>query len=56
MHCPEHEGDREELYRDVGTHNYQKMMVITRRARAAARFLQKTRLLEQFRLGLDLDK
>ena len=56
MHCPEHKGGREELYRNAGTHNYQKMMATTRGARAAARFLQKTGLLEQFRLGLDPDK
>jgi hypothetical protein len=56
MHCPEHEGGREELYRNAGTRNYQKMMATTRGARAAARFLQETGLLEQFRLGLDPDK
>jgi len=46
MHCPEHERGREELYRNAGTHNYQKMMATTHGARAAVYFLQKTGLLE----------
>jgi hypothetical protein len=52
MHCPNYSGDRDDLFRTAGTRDYKKMLATTRGAKAAAYFLQRTGLLDQFQLGL----
>ncbi len=52
LYCPQYEGQRNNLYQDAGTRDYQKMLVTPRGAKAAATFLQATNLLPQFQLGL----
>jgi hypothetical protein len=52
LYCPQYQGQRNKLYQDAGTRDYQKMLVTPRGAKAAATFLQATNLLPQFQLGL----
>jgi hypothetical protein len=52
LYCPQHQEQRDKLYQEAGTRNYQKMLVTPRGAKAAATFLQATNLLPQFQLGL----
>jgi hypothetical protein len=52
LHCPQHQTQRNKLFQDAGTRDYQKMLVTPQGAKAAATFLQATNLLPQFQLGL----
>jgi hypothetical protein len=51
MTCTTYAADRDRLFRDAGTRDYQQMLATTRGARAAAQFLQRTGLLAQFRIN-----
>jgi hypothetical protein len=52
LYCPQYQTQRNKLFQDAETRDYQKMLVTPRGAKAAATFLQTTNLLPQFQLGL----
>jgi len=52
LFCPEYADERDSLYTAAGTKDYSKMLATPRGAKAAAQWLQRTRLLPQFNLGL----
>lgn len=52
LYCPRYQAQRNQLYYDTGTYDYQKMLVTPKGAKAVAAFVQATNLLPQFQLGL----